>query len=332
MTRCQRRQRCRCILGEVPVRIVFDRQQTFALQHACQRFAPLQRQAQRGRVLAGGIEIDQPRAAFACQPGQCIGAHAVFVAVHRQQAPAQCGGGLQQARIDQRIAEDRVVVAALADQDRGQRHLCTFGQQQAGIVHLSQHRLQPARRRVAIGQVAAAQVIGHQVRCVAACKHGGGATAQRLGQRIGVGHRRHVHAQVHHLVEASLGRCDEAALWSTRFDQAALACFIECPCHRGQVDAELLRQRALRRQALPRCEATTAHRAFQRVDDAQVDRPVVREHVLHPFAGCDIRSRHVRSMSGRIVASNGGSLSITIGRFGQVTAVVVCSGHAGQRQ
>lgn len=292
----------------------------------------MQRQGQCGRVLAGGIEIDQPRAAFACQPGQCIGAHAVFVAVHRQQAPAQCGSGLQQARIDQRIAEDRVVVASLADQDRRERHLCTFGQQQAGIVHLSQHRLQPARRCVAVGRVAAAQVIRHQVRRVAARKHGGGTAAQRLGQRVGIGHRRHVHAQVHHLVEAGLGRCDETALWSTRFDQATLACFIEGAGDRGQVDTELLRQRALRRQALSRCETTAAHRAFQRVDDAQVDRPAVREYVLHPFAGCDIRSRHVRSMSGRIVASNGGSLSITIGRFGQVTAVVVCGGHAGQRQ
>jgi hypothetical protein len=256
----------------------------------------------------------------------------VFVAVHRQQPPAQCGGGLQQARIDQRIAEDRIIVAALADQDRGKRHLRAFGQQQAGVVHRAQHRLQPARRRVAVGGVAAAQVIGHQVRRVAARKHGGGTAAQRLGQRIGIGHRRHVHAQVHHLVEAGLGRCDETALWPARLDQAALACFIEGAGDRGQVDAELLRQRALRGQALSRCETTAAHRAFQRIDDAQVDRPVVREHVLHPFAGCDIRSRHVRSMSGRIVASNGGSLSITIGRFGQVTAVVACGGRTGQRQ
>ncbi len=332
MARCQGRQRCRCIFGEVPVRIVFDCQQAFAFQHARQCFAPMQRQGQCGRVLAGGIEIDQPRTAFACQPHQRLGTHAVLVAVHRQQAPAQCGGRLQQARINQCIAQDRAVVASLADQDRRQRHLCTLGQQQAGIVHLSQHRLQPARRRVAIGHVAAAQVIGHQIRCVAACKHGGGTAAQCLGQRIGVGHRWHVHAQVHRLVEAGLGRCDETALWSTRFDQATLACFIEGAGDRGQVDTELLRQRALRRQALSRCETTAAHRAFQRVDDAQVDRPAVREYVLYPFAGCDIRSRHVRSMSGRIVASNGGSLSITIGRFGQVTAVVVCGGHAGQRQ
>src|SRR5690606_22061031 len=118
-----------------------------------------------------------------------------------------------------------------------------------------------------------------------------------------IGYRWHVHAQVHHLVEASLGWCDETALWPTRFDQAALARFIECPRYRGQVDAELLRQRALRGKALPRCKTTATHRALQRIDDAQIDRPVVREHVLHPFARCDIRSRHVRSMSGRIVAS-----------------------------
>ena len=323
-------QRCRRVLGEVPVRIVFDRQQAFAFQYARQRFAPLQWQGQRRRVLAGRIEIDQPRAAFACAAGQRLGTHAVFVAVHWQQAPAQCGRCLQQPRVDQRVAQDRIAIAALAEQDRRQRDLGAFGQQQAGVVHGAQHRPQPARRRMAIGRVAAAQVVGHQVGRVAARKYGGGATAQRLGQCIGIGHRRHVHAQVHHLLEAGLGRCDETALRTARLDQAALACFIESTGHRGQIDTELQRQCALRRQALSWCKAAATHRAFQRIDDAQVDRPSVREHVLHPFAGCDIRSRHVGSMSGRIVASNGGSLSITIGRFGQVTAVVVYGGRAGQ--
>ncbi|MNM52146.1 hypothetical protein D3C81_632180 [compost metagenome] len=337
MSRCQRRQRNGRGDGQMPVRIVLDRQQAFALQHLRQRLAPRGGHGQRRRVLAGGVEVDQARATFPRPAGQRLRAHAVFVALHRDQPPSQCGGGLQQARIHQAVAEDRIALAPLAEQNRGQRHLCAFGQQQARVVHRAQHRLQPARRRVAIGRIATAEVIGHQVRRIAAREHRRCASTQHVRQCIGVRYRRHVHAEIDGLIKTGLGRCDEAALRPTCFDQSTLACFIEGTGHRGQVHAQLLCQCALRGQPLPGRQATAIDGAFQRVDDAQVDRTAVHVHVLHPAQPCDARpcdigSRHVRRMSGRIVASNGGSLSITIGRFGQVTAVVVCGGCAGQRR
>ena len=65
---------------------------------------------------------------------------------------------------------------------------------------------------------------------------------------------------------------DERALPHPRFGEAALARFSIGARHRRKVDAERLRQRAVRRQLLPPSQAPAGDVSRQGVDDLQVER------------------------------------------------------------
>ncbi|MCY1233787.1 hypothetical protein D9M72_463440 [compost metagenome] len=223
----------------------------------------------RGRILRGRVEVGQ-RGPLGAGRGERAGQHPVRVARRDHHAPAQLRRRGADARIGQRLGHDRIARPGPGQDHGGQRGLRAGAHHQPRGVHPPEDRRQPERPGRAVRSAAAAKLVGHQQVRVAAQQNLVQATPQQVLEIHARRRRRDVHAHVDHPRQFRARRGDEGAKRAPGLDQLAPPGLVIGARDGGQVDAEGLRQAALRRHPIAGHEPSFADCPFDEIDDLQI--------------------------------------------------------------
>jgi len=147
---------------------------------------------------------------------------------------------------------------------------------------LSEHRRQPGGARLALGIASAAQVVSHQRCVVCPHQHLGQALLQQVVEVDAIRRWRRVHAQVEDRGQFDFRRRHIGAARAAALQQVAAPGFVVGARDGRQVDLQLRRQLALRRQAVARLQRAIRHRCLQRIGNLQETRPGTHRQAWQP--------------------------------------------------
>ncbi|MNE25854.1 hypothetical protein D3C80_1191970 [compost metagenome] len=95
-----------------------------------------------------GVEVQQVRVALLAGLLQAVGAHAVGITGHRDNAQPQLPGGQQQAGVGEGVAENGIARAGVSAEDGKDGRLRTRAEGKAAAVQVTQCRFQPTLCRL----------------------------------------------------------------------------------------------------------------------------------------------------------------------------------------
>jgi hypothetical protein len=239
---------------------------------------PDRRQGRGGRVVERRNEVQSPRTLGFAAFAEGVRLEPFRVAGHRHEADSAALRGRAQPGIGER--RDAEGVARLQDggEHGGEHDLGTARHEDALHRECPEPLTEPVGRRRPVGQVPGTVLVLHSGEEAGRSGEPRQTCLQALRQSRRRGLGRHVHAEVDaagrirpgHLRGRRPGPPDETAPASRRVDQSHSARLVEGARHRREIDVQLLRQRALRRQARSRREPAGTDVRGQRPDDGEV--------------------------------------------------------------